>query len=126
VIAFIVSIIMGVIFILVQGYEYYVSPLTIRDGCLGRAFFLLTGFHGIHVFAGLGFLSVACFRLHRCHFRKSKGFFNVKGAVAYWHFVDVVWIGLYGVVYWFSGDRADGLTEKIATGVVSFFNSVGF
>lgn len=83
VLAFILSILLGAIFIVVQAYEYYISPIRIRDGCLGRAFFLLTGFHGIHVFAGLGFLSVACGRLYCGHFRKRKGYFNVKAAVAY-------------------------------------------
>ncbi|MBS1134616.1 MAG: cytochrome c oxidase subunit family protein [Burkholderiaceae bacterium] len=60
---------------------------------------MLTGFHGFHVFVGAIMLSVVLFRLIKGHF-KPDHHFAFEGAAWYWHFVDVVWIGLYIVVYW--------------------------
>jgi cytochrome c oxidase subunit 3 len=65
----------------------------------GSTFFLLTGFHGFHVFLGGTMLSVVLARLIRGHFT-AEHHFAFEGAAWYWHFVDVVWLGLYVVVYW--------------------------
>jgi len=81
-----------------QGYEYYFESLLISDGIYGSCFFLLTGFHGLHVIGGTLFLVVCTIRLRYNHFHDGRhvGF---DCAVWYWHFVDVVWIFLFIFVY---------------------------
>ncbi len=75
------------------------SYLKLTSGIFGSTFFMLTGFHGFHVFLGALMLSVVLLRLIRGHFKPDQHF-AFEGAAWYWHFVDVVWIGLYIVVYW--------------------------
>jgi cytochrome c oxidase subunit 3 len=60
---------------------------------------MLTGFHGFHVFVGMLMLLFITLRLMKGHFTPSRHF-GFEGAAWYWHFVDVVWLGLYAVVYW--------------------------
>ena len=60
---------------------------------------MLTGFHGFHVFVGMLMLFFITLRLHKGHFTADRHF-GFEGAAWYWHFVDVVWLGLYVVVYW--------------------------
>lgn len=81
-----------------QGYEYYFESLLISDGIYGSCFFLLTGFHGLHVIGGTLFLVICTIRLRYNHFHDGRhvGF---DCAVWYWHFVDVVWIFLFIFVY---------------------------
>ena len=62
-------------------------------------FFTITGFHGFHVFIGMLMLTVITLRLQKGHFT-SEQHFGFEGAAWYWHFVDVVWLGLYILVYW--------------------------
>jgi cytochrome c oxidase subunit 3 len=97
------TLLLGVIFMGVQGYEYIHAHrdlnLTLSSGIFGSTFYLLTGFHGLHVFVGLLMLFVITLRLMRGHF-SSDNHFGFEGAAWYWHFVDVVWLGLYVVVYW--------------------------
>ena len=62
-------------------------------------FFMLTGFHGFHVTLGAIMLAVVLVRLMRGHFT-AENHFGFEGAAWYWHFVDVVWLGLYLVIYW--------------------------
>jgi cytochrome c oxidase subunit III len=87
----------------VQMYEYAhaYSALNLRlsSGIFGSTFFMLTGFHGFHVFVGAIMLTVVLVRLLKGHF-KPNHHFAFEAAAWYWHFVDVVWIGLYIVVYW--------------------------
>nr|WHN64049.1 cytochrome c oxidase subunit 3 [Pholas orientalis] len=94
-----VTVILGAMFVACQAYEYYICPFCISDGAFGSCFFVMTGFHGLHVMAGIIFLSVAFGRLYNCHFSKSMNMFNVTAAIWYWHFVDVVWILLMILVY---------------------------
>jgi cytochrome c oxidase subunit 3 len=61
---------------------------------------MLTGFHGFHVLLGATMLAVILIRMMKGHFR-SDHHFGFEGAAWYWHFVDVVWLGLYLFVYWF-------------------------
>jgi cytochrome c oxidase subunit 3 len=60
---------------------------------------MLTGFHGFHVFVGMLMLLFITLRLQKGHF-SSDNHFGFEGAAWYWHFVDVVWLGLYILVYW--------------------------
>ena len=99
-----VTVLLGIIFLGFQGYEYahaYADlNLKLSSGVFGSTFFMLTGFHGFHVFVGMLMLLFITLRLQKGHFT-SKRHFGFEGAAWYWHFVDVVWLGLYIVVYWF-------------------------
>jgi cytochrome c oxidase subunit 3 len=94
---------LGVAFLFVQGYEYAHAysdlNLKLSSGIFGSTFFMLTGFHGFHVFVGMLMLLFVTLRLMKGHFT-SERHFGFEGAAWYWHFVDVVWLGLYVVVYW--------------------------
>ena len=81
-----------------QLYEYHYENLLLSDGIYGSCFFLLTGFHGIHVIGGTIFLVVCTIRLRYNHFKDGK-FVGLDCAVWYWHFVDIVWIFLFIFVY---------------------------
>ncbi len=94
---------LGLIFLFVQGYEYYHAyhemNLKLTSGIYGSTFFMLTGFHGFHVFVGMLMLLFVTLRLMKGHFTPERHF-GFEGAAWYWHFVDVVWLGLYILVYW--------------------------
>ncbi|MGL4473241.1 MAG: cytochrome c oxidase subunit 3 [Shewanella sp.] len=96
------TIILGLFFISGQIYEYYHAytdlNLTLDAGIYGNTFFLLTGFHGTHVFLGLVFLSVLLARIISGHFTTNRHFAFQAGSW-YWHFVDVVWLCLFVFVY---------------------------
>jgi cytochrome c oxidase subunit 3 len=97
------TVLLGVTFLFVQGYEYMHAyrdlNLKLSSGVFGSTFFMLTGFHGFHVFVGMLMLLFITLRLHKGHFTAQRHF-GFEGAAWYWHFVDVVWLGLYVVVYW--------------------------
>ena len=94
---------LGVVFLFVQGYEYVHAyrdlNLKLTSGAYGSTFFMLTGFHGFHVFVGMLMLLFITLRLQKGHFSAERHF-GFEGAAWYWHFVDVVWLGLYILVYW--------------------------
>lgn len=91
--------ILGVYFLGLQGFEYYISTFIIRDSVFGSVFFISTGFHGFHVIIGTLFLYVIWVRFLGNHFSRSHHF-GFEAAAWYWHFVDVVWLFLFSVVYW--------------------------
>ncbi|WP_206954657.1 cytochrome c oxidase subunit 3 [Trinickia acidisoli] len=97
------TVVLGFCFLCMQAFEYIHAynelNLTLASGVYGSTFFLLTGFHGFHVFLGGTMLTVVLVRLIRGHFTADHHF-AFEGAAWYWHFVDVVWLGLYVVVYW--------------------------
>ena len=97
------TVLLGIVFLCVQGYEYYHAytayNLKLSSGVFGSTFFMLTGFHGFHVFVGMLMLLFITLRLQKGHFTATKHF-GFEGAAWYWHFVDVVWLGLYILVYW--------------------------
>ncbi len=97
------TVILGIVFLCVQGYEYMHAyrdlTLKLSSGVYGSTFFMLTGFHGFHVFVGMLMLLFITLRLQKGHFTKDRHF-GFEGAAWYWHFVDVVWLGLYFIVYW--------------------------
>jgi len=92
------TIYLGVFFLFCQAFEYYFAAFTFQDTVYGGTFYILTGLHGLHVLVGTIFLIVCLWRTSLFHFTvwKQVGF---KSAVWYWHFVDVVWIFLYLVIY---------------------------
>ncbi len=98
-----VTVLLGLTFLCVQGYEYSHAyselNLKLTSGAYGSTFFMLTGFHGFHVFIGMTMLLIITLRLQKGHFTPQRHF-GFEGAAWYWHFVDVVWLGLYILVYW--------------------------
>jgi cytochrome c oxidase subunit 3 len=97
------TIALGVTFLGVQAYEYghaySALNLKLTTGAYGSTFFMLTGFHGFHVTVGAIMLTVIFFRCLKGHF-KPDHHFAFEGVAWYWHFVDVVWLGLFIFVYW--------------------------
>ncbi len=97
------TIALGALFMAFQAYEYIHAyrdlNLRLSSGIFGSTFFMLTGFHGFHVTVGALMLSVVLARLIKGHFTPEHHF-AFEGAAWYWHFVDVVWLLLYIVVYW--------------------------
>ncbi len=98
-----ITVLLGAAFSVVQVYEYMHAyqdlNLKLSSGIFGSTFYLLTGFHGFHVFVGMLMLVFITLRLQKGHFTPERHF-GFEGAAWYWHFVDVVWLGLYVVVYW--------------------------
>jgi cytochrome c oxidase subunit 3 len=96
------TVLLGATFMFVQGSEYIHAyqelGLTLGSGIYGTTFFMLTGFHGFHVTIGAIILSVILFRCITGHFTPERHF-AFEAAAWYWHFVDVVWLGLFIFVY---------------------------
>nr|YP_009107074.1 cytochrome c oxidase subunit III [Oxytate striatipes]AIT96922.1 cytochrome c oxidase subunit III [Oxytate striatipes] len=90
---------LGVYFLMLQGFEYIMSSFSISDCVFGSTFFMSTGFHGFHVIIGTLFLFMMWMRFSKNHFSSSHHF-GFEAAAWYWHFVDVVWLFLFSVVYW--------------------------
>jgi cytochrome c oxidase subunit 3 len=96
-----VTFVLGIVFLLMQGYDYtvlYGEGLTLGSGPLGTTYFTLTGFHGAHVFGGVLMLGVLLYRGMAGQF-SSRHHDAVEAVSLYWHFVDVVWIILFSVLY---------------------------
>ena len=97
------TVLLGFIFLGFQVYEYRHAftelNLTLRSGIYGTTFFMLTGFHGLHVTLGAIMLLVIWLRCLRGHFTPTRHF-AFEAVSWYWHFVDVVWLGLFIFVYW--------------------------
>jgi cytochrome c oxidase subunit 3 len=96
------TVLLGAIFLYFQVYEYMHAyqdlGLTLGSGIYGSTFFMLTGFHGLHVTLGAIMLFVIMIRCIRGHFRP-ESHFGFEAVAWYWHFVDVVWLGLFIFVY---------------------------
>jgi cytochrome c oxidase subunit 3 len=99
----IATITLAIIFLLFQAYEYYHAytdlGLKLNSGIYGTTFFMLTGFHGAHVTVGTIMLIVILMRCMRGHFTPEKHF-GFEATAWYWHFVDVIWLMLFILVYW--------------------------
>jgi heme/copper-type cytochrome/quinol oxidase subunit 3 len=92
---------LGVVFLLMQAYDYgllFHEGLTMNAGPFGTTYFTLTGFHGAHVFGGVIMLGVVLYRATAGQF-SARHHDAVEAASLYWHFVDVVWIILFSVLY---------------------------
>lgn len=96
--ALLLTVNLGGIFLLCQMYEYSHAAFTISSGVYGSVFYMLTGFHGFHVLLGTLMLLAVLLRMHRGDFT-DKHHFYFEASAWYWHFVDVVWIGLFMFVY---------------------------
>ena len=96
------TIVLGAVFLTLQIYEYMHAyselNLKLTTGIFGSTFFMLTGFHGFHVTVGAIMLAVILVRAIRGHF-DAEHHFAFEAAAWYWHFVDVVWLGLFVIVY---------------------------
>ncbi len=94
---------LGITFLCLQMYEYVHAytelGLTLKTGIYGSTFFMLTGFHGFHVTIGTIMLIVILGRSLKGHF-SAHHHFGFEAVAWYWHFVDVVWLGLFIFVYW--------------------------
>jgi cytochrome c oxidase subunit III len=94
---------LGFLFVYLQATEYIEAythhNLKLSTGIYGSTFFPLTAFHGFHVTVGALMLLVVWFRCLKGHFTPTHHF-AFEGAAWYWHFVDVVWLGLFIFVYW--------------------------
>jgi cytochrome c oxidase subunit 3 len=97
------TIALGLVFISLQAYEYAEAyshlNLKMTTGVYGSTFYMLTGFHGFHVTLGATMLIVILMRTMKGHFTAERHF-AFEAVAWYWHFVDVVWLGLFVVVYW--------------------------
>jgi cytochrome c oxidase subunit 3 len=98
------TVLLGATFLVLQVIEYTEAynelGLTLASGVYGSTFFMLTGFHGAHVTMGATMLAVMWFRTLKGHFTPDNHF-AFEAASWYWHFVDVIWLGLFTFVYWF-------------------------
>jgi cytochrome c oxidase subunit 3 len=103
VIGLFLTVALGIAFLACQATEYHHAytemGLTLGAGAYGASFFMLTGFHGFHVMLGTLMLIVILFRSMKGHF-DADHHFGFEGVAWYWHFVDVVWLGLFVFVYW--------------------------
>nr|YP_004123098.1 cytochrome c oxidase subunit III [Hypsibius dujardini]CBY83891.1 cytochrome C oxidase subunit 3 [Hypsibius dujardini] len=97
----IITLLLGVYFTCLQGWEYWEASYSFSDSSFGSAFFLATGFHGLHVCVGSLFLFFCLIR-HKMNMFSNAHHVGFEMAIWYWHFVDVVWLFLYGFLYWWS------------------------
>ena len=97
------TVVLGLLFLGLQAYEYYHAyhelNLKLTSGMYGSTFYMLTGFHGLHVTLGATMLFVILIRSIKGHFTEEKHF-AFEAVAWYWHFVDVVWLVLFIFVYW--------------------------
>nr|ACY09440.1 cytochrome c oxidase subunit III [Diachasmimorpha longicaudata] len=95
------TILLGGLFIMFQYKEYSESFFSISDSIYGSVFFMMTGFHGLHVIIGVLFIIISMNRLLNFHYSNFHHF-GFEAASWYWHFVDLVWLFLYLFIYWLS------------------------
>lgn len=91
-----IGILLGLIFVFLQGFEYYNSTYDITDSVYSSAFYLTTGMHGFHVIVGVSLLIAISYRLYIYH--NPTIFFDL--ALIYYHMVDIVWIALFILIYY--------------------------
>ncbi|MBL8833175.1 MAG: cytochrome c oxidase subunit 3 [Rhodospirillales bacterium] len=103
----VLTVILGIAFTACQAYEYAHAAFGFKDNVYASVFFMATGFHGFHVLVGTIFLIVCLVRAIKGHFTPERHF-GFEAAAWYWHFVDVVWLFLFAVIY-VSGEGAVSL-----------------
>jgi cytochrome c oxidase subunit 3 len=94
------TLLMGAVFIAIQGYEFATNGFGLDSGTFGSTFYILTGFHGAHVLAGAALIGVVANRA-RLGLVSAEHHTAVEATSYYWHFVDVVWILLFSTLYVF-------------------------
>jgi len=92
------TILLGSVFILIQGYEFANNGFGLDSGTFGSTFYILTGFHGAHVLVGLGLMSIMATRARR-GLVSGQHHTGLEATSYYWHFVDVVWLFLFSTLY---------------------------
>ena len=100
-----VTVVLGIVFLVMQVTDYTIlgqEGLTLASGTYGTTYYTLTGFHGAHVLGGVIMLSVVLYRGMAGQF-SAKHYDAIEGASLYWHFVDVVWILLFSLLYLLPG-----------------------
>jgi cytochrome c oxidase subunit III len=93
-----ITLVLGVLFLMGQLYDYSLLGFGIADSSFGTTFYTLTGFHGAHVFGGVVGLTIILARALRGQF-SARNHVAVEAVSMYWHFVDVVWIGVFSTIY---------------------------
>ena len=89
---------LGGVFLLIQGYEFSSNGFGLDAGVFGSTFYILTGFHGAHVFAGLVVIAIVANRA-RLGLVSAEHHTALEGSSYYWHFVDLVWLFLFSTLY---------------------------
>jgi cytochrome c oxidase subunit 3 len=97
-----ITVALGAMFTVLQAYEYGHAHFSFDGNIYGANFFMATGFHGAHVIIGTIFLAICLYRVYRGHFTETNHI-GFEAASWYWHFVDVVWLFLFGAVYIWGG-----------------------
>jgi cytochrome c oxidase subunit 3 len=92
------TLLLGGIFIVIQGYEFATNGFGLGSGVFGSTFYILTGFHGAHVLIGLAFIAIVANRA-RLGLVSADHHVAVESTSYYWHFVDVVWLFLFSTIY---------------------------
>nr|UZT67555.1 cytochrome c oxidase subunit 3 [Paramblynotus sp. ZJUH 20220012] len=95
------TIFLGLIFTMIQFFEYNESMFCMNDSIYGSLFFMTTGFHGLHVIIGSIFLSIILIRIINKHISMIHHF-GFEASSWYWHFVDVIWIIVFSMIYWWN------------------------
>ena len=90
---------MGFVFLLGQVYEYSHAEFGLTENLLASCFYVLTGFHGLHVLTGVALILCVLWRSREAGHYSASSHFGVEAAEIYWHFVDVIWLVLFVLVY---------------------------
>jgi cytochrome c oxidase subunit 3 len=93
--------VMGAVFLVGQLYEYFHTGFGLTDNIFTSTFYVLTGFHGLHVTFGLLLILAVLWQSLKAGHYSSESHFGAEAAELYWHFVDVVWIVLFTILYLF-------------------------
>nr|YP_009104523.1 cytochrome c oxidase subunit III [Liposcelis entomophila]AHA47077.1 cytochrome c oxidase subunit III [Liposcelis entomophila] len=96
-----ITIILGIYFSFLQGFEYLYCSYSIMDSTFGSIFYMATGFHGLHVMVGTLFIYTETIRFTKFNYSAIQNL-GFEVSCWYWHFVDVVWLFLYIFLYWWS------------------------
>lgn len=97
----IITVILGLYFTILQIFEYKEATFSISDSIYGSTFFIITGFHGLHVIIGTLFIIITILRLIKYQFSPIHHF-GFEASSWYWHFVDVIWLFVYISIYWWT------------------------
>nr|QCQ69088.1 cytochrome c oxidase subunit 3 [Synchytrium taraxaci] len=98
-ITMLITVLLGFLFIFLQANEYQMGEFTIADSIFGNVFYMTTGLHAIHVIAGVTFLTVGLIRMYFDSFT-TEHHLGLEFAIFYWHIVDVIWLFVFFLFYW--------------------------
>ena len=90
---------LGATFLAGQMVEYFSLPFGLTDNLFASTFYALTGFHGLHVTLGVICIAIVALQTHRGGVITARDHFGLEAAELYWHFVDGIWVVLYGLLY---------------------------